>query len=369
MAVPFFDLKRQLSSIRPEVDQAISSVLDGCAFILGPAVSSLESFSENYLCIKHAVGVASGTDALLLALKALNIGRGDEVITTPFTFVATAEAISYHGAIPVFCDIDPKTFNIDVNKIEELITKKTKVILPVHLYGQPSDMRKIKAIAKKHSLFVVEDCAQAIGAKFKDAFVGTIGDIGCFSFFPTKNLGCFGDGGLITTSSQELCNEIKVLRGHGSRTMYHYDLVGYNSRLDSIQAAILLARFPHLASWTNKRRDHASLYRRLLGSISQIALPYEDQNAFHVYNQFTIRAENRDGLISHLRAKNIGCMVYYPLSLHLQKAFSTLNYKNGDFPESEFAQNEVLSLPIFPELSSLEIEEVSSAIIEFYGKN
>ncbi|MBI5701500.1 DegT/DnrJ/EryC1/StrS family aminotransferase [Candidatus Saganbacteria bacterium] len=369
MAVPFFDLKRQLSSIRPEIDKAVAETLDSCAFILGPKVSELESYSAKYLNAKHAIGVASGTDALMLSLKALDLKPHDEIITTPFTFVATAEAISYCGAKPVFVDIDPGTFNIDPKLIEEKLTNKTKAILPVHLYGQPSNMHEILKIAKKHNLKVIEDCAQAIGSKYENKYVGTIGNIGCFSFFPTKNLGCFGDGGLVTTNSDELAEMIGVLRGHGSKVTYYYDYIGYNSRLDSIQAAILLIRFRYLDDWINKRRETSEKYRKLLSKVTAINLPVEQANSYHAYNQFTIRAPKRDALISFLRSKSIGAMVYYPLSLHLQKAFSNLNYNPGDLPESEKAQDEVLSLPIFPELTDGEIEETAKAIAEFYGQS
>ena len=369
MSVPFFDIKRQIASIRPAIDKQISETLDSGAFILGPKVSELEKYSANYLGVKHAIGVASGTDALMLALKALGFGPGDEIITTPFTFVATAEAIAYCGATPVFVDIDPNTYNLDVSLIEAKITKKTKCILPVHLYGQPSNMNSVLSIAKNHGLKVIEDCAQAIGAKYNNMSVGSLGDVGCFSFFPTKNLGCFGDGGLVTTNSDSIADTIKILRGHGSKITYHYDMVGYNSRLDSIQAAILLARFPHLAKWTENRRKNASIYRKLLLGVKQITLPKEDINTYHVFNQFTIRALKRDALIDHLKQNNVGAMVYYPLSLHLQKAFNALGYNIGSLPESEKAQSEVLSLPIFPELTEAEIEEASAAVIEFYGES
>ncbi len=369
MAVQFFDLKKQLSSIRPSIEKEISEVLDSCAFILGPKVAELEKYSANYLGVKHAIGVASGTDALLLSLKALGIGPGDEVITTPFTFVATLETIAYCGAIPVFVDIDPDTFNIDTAKIKAKITSRTKVILPVHLYGQPSNMDEIMALAKQHNLKVIEDCAQAISAKYDDKFVGSIGDFGCFSFFPTKNLGCYGDGGLVTTNSDDFADTVKVLRGHGSKTTYHYDYIGYNSRLDSMQAAILLARFKHLDAWTAKRRKNAALYRNILSKTPGIILPKEVNKGFHVYNQFTIKSDNRDELQAFLKTKQIGSMIYYPLSLHLQKAFEYLGHKPGDFPISENIQGSVLSLPIYPELNEQEITEVANAIKEFYGQS
>ncbi|OGC05813.1 transcriptional regulator [candidate division WOR-1 bacterium RIFOXYA2_FULL_36_21] len=369
MAVPFFDIKRQISSIRNEIDTAISEVIDNGAFILGPKVKELEDFAAKYIGAKHAIGVASGTDALMLALKALNIKKDAEVITTPFTFVATLDAIEFCGATPVFVDIDPDTFNIDTKKIEAAITKKTEVILPVHLYGQPANMEEMLSIAKKYNLKVVEDAAQAIGAKYNNKYVGSLGEVGCFSFFPTKNLGCFGDGGLVTTNSDEIAKMLRILKGHGSTITYHYDFVGHNSRLDSIQAAILLIRFKYLEEWTNKRRENAKLYKELLKDIKEISLPKEDPKIFHVYNQFTIKVEARNELLDFLKSKNIGCAIYYPLSLHLQNAFKSLGFKNGDFPISEKTQESVISLPIFPELTREEIEEVVDGIKKFYGKS
>ncbi|MFA4905790.1 MAG: DegT/DnrJ/EryC1/StrS family aminotransferase [Candidatus Margulisiibacteriota bacterium] len=366
MAVPFFDIKRQNSVIRSELLSAIEKTVDSGAFILGPSVAELESFAAKYMGVKHAIGVASGTDALHLALRAAGIKSGDEVITTPFTFVATAEAISYIGATPVFCDIEPNTFNVDPFQAAKKITKKTKAFLPVHLYGLPSNMDPLLNLAKQSGLKIIEDCAQSIGAEYSSKKVGSLGDAGAFSFFPTKNLGCFGDGGLVTTNNDEISELVKVYRGHGSRTSYHYDLIGYNSRLDSIQATILMVRFRYLAKWSQKRADNAALYSSLLSGIKDLTLPSQPNNSLHVYNQYTIRAKNRDGLLAHLQSRHIGAMVYYPLSLHLQKAFSLLGGRMGNFPESERAQAEVLSLPIFPELERSEIEEVCSAISDFY---
>lgn len=365
MGVPFFDIKRQTAAIRAEILSAIEKTVDSGAFILGPAVSDLESFAAKYLGVKHAVSVASGTDALHLALRSSGISEGDEVITSPFTFVATAEAISYIGAIPVFCDIEPNTFNLDPAMIQQKITKKTKAILPVHLFGLPSNMGPILELAKNNGLKVIEDCAQAIGAEYNNKKVGSLGDAGAFSFFPTKNLGCFGDGGLVATNDDQIADLVKVYRGHGSRITYHYDLIGYNSRLDSIQAAILLVRFRYLALWSDKRAANATLYNELLSSLYGLSLPSQPDRHLHVYNQYTIRLKDRDKLFGFLKDRHIGTMVYYPLSLHLQKAFSVLGHKMGDFPESESAQNEVLSLPIFPELEKAEIEEVCSAISAF----
>ena len=369
MTVPFFDLKRQISSIKSEIMPEIESVVDSGGFILGPKVVELENYVSNYIGVKHAIGVASGTDALHLALRSIDIKEGDEVITSPFTFVATVDAICYCGAKPVFVDIEPNTFNIDPGKVIKAISKNTKAILPVHLYGQPARMAEFPHYIAKKELYVIEDCAQAIGAEFDSVKVGAIGTIGCFSFFPTKNLGCFGDGGIVTTNDDQLADNLRMLRGHGSRKPYHYDQIGFNSRLDAIQAAILLVRFKHLDEWTRKRRHNANLYHKCLKNINEITLPYELPNAVHVFNQFTIRIKDRDELFEFLKTKGVGSMVYYPLSLHLQKAFDYLGYKKGDFPEAECAQSEVLSLPIFPELTEAEIGEVCGAIKQFYGKS
>lgn len=369
MPVPFFDLKRQLSSIKPEVIKAIENCLDSGSFILGPTVSLFEELFAKFIGVKYAVSLASGTDALHLALRSLNIKEGDEIITTPFTFVATAEAIAYCGAKPVFVDIEPNSFNIDPSKIVDAVTKKTKAVIPVHLFGQPVDANLIINTCKKYNLYIVEDCAQSIGSEYHQHKSGSLGNVGCFSFFPTKNFGCFGDGGMITTNDDAISGQILILRNHGSAKTYHYDIIGYNSRLDAIQASILLARFKFLDDWTAKRRYNAKLYYNFLSSLSEIALPSEDSNSKHVYNQFTIRAKDRDKLFEYLKTNGIGCMVYYPLSLHLQKAFSYLGYKKGSFPEAEKAQDEVLSLPIFPELLESEIEEVCSFIKRFYGQS
>ncbi|NQT29932.1 MAG: DegT/DnrJ/EryC1/StrS family aminotransferase [Candidatus Saganbacteria bacterium] len=368
MAVSFFDIKRQNDALKKELAAAVSAVVASGRFILGDNVSSFEKEIADYCGAKFGVGVASGTDALHLALRACGVKPGDEVITSPFTFVATAEAIAYCGAKPVFCDIDAKSFNLDPAKIEEKITSKTKAILPVHIYGQACEMDKIMAIAKKHNLAVMEDAAQAIGAEICGKKVCSFGDAAGTSFFPTKNLGCFGDGGMVITNKEKLADELKVLRGHGSRKTYHYDIIGYNSRLDALQAAILRVKLPHLDDFSRARRKNAALYNKLLKDVDQLTLPVELKAGMHVYNQYTIRVKDRDGLFGYLKVKNIGAMVYYPLCLHLQKAFAFLGHKPGDFKESEAAQNEVISLPIYPELNSSEIEEVSSAIKEFYKK-
>ncbi|MFA4843690.1 MAG: DegT/DnrJ/EryC1/StrS family aminotransferase [Candidatus Margulisiibacteriota bacterium] len=366
MPVPFFDLNRQNIALRLELDQAVAAVITSGKFILGETVAEFEREAAAYCGTAHAIGVASGTDALHLALKAVGVKAGDEVITTPFTFVATADAIAYCNATPVFVDIEPNTFNIDPAKIEAAITPKTKAIIPVHLYGQSCAMDKIMVLAKKHNLAVVEDCAQAIGAKLAGKKVGSMGNIGCFSFFPTKNLGCFGDGGLVTTNDARLADELRVLRGHGSRKTYHYDLIGFNSRLDALQAAVLSVKLPHLDEFIDRRRRNAAIYRQRLAGLAGVVLPGELPLGLHTYNQFTIRAKDRDRLIDHLKGKGVGAAVYYPLSLHLQTAFAGLGYKPGSMPQSELAQSEVLSLPIFPELTEAEAETTAAAVREFH---
>jgi dTDP-4-amino-4,6-dideoxygalactose transaminase len=368
MAIQFFDIKKQNGSVSEELNNALSKVIDSGRFILGETVATLEKELAEFCGVKHAIGVASGTDALHLALRACGIKPGDEVITSPFSFVATAEAIAYCGARPVFVDIDPKTFNIDPDKIEKKITPSTKAILPVHLFGQPCEMDKLLEIAGKHGLVIIEDCAQAIGAEHNGQKVGSFGSAGSFSFFPTKNLGCFGDGGLVTTNDDTIAQEIKVLRGHGSRKTYHYDIIGYNSRLDAIQAAVILIKLPHLNNYSRLRNRNANIYHKNLRALEGITLPFQSSKSKHVFNQFTIRVKERDSLFEYLKVKGIGAMVYYPLSLHLQKAFSFLGHKLGDFPHSEMAQEEVLSLPIFPELTSEEIEKVCITLQEFFKR-
>jgi dTDP-4-amino-4,6-dideoxygalactose transaminase len=368
MTVPFFDINRQNSALREKIDAAISRVVDKGRFILGENVAMLEKEIAAYCNVKHAIGVASGTDAIHLGLRACGVKPGDEVITSPFTFVATADAIEYCGANPIFVDIKPKTFNLDPDKIEAKITPKTKAIMPVHLYGQSCDMQKIKQLCEKHGLACVEDAAQAIGAESDGKKIGSIGDAAGISFFPTKNLGCFGDGGMVVTNQDKVAEEVRVLRGHGSRKTYHYDIIGFNSRLDELQASILRVKLGKLDDYANSRRKNASLYRKNLKDIEKIALPHEAPNTKHVFNQFTIRIKDRNELFEYLKVKGVGCMVYYPLSLHLQKAFAYLGYKEGDLPESEAAQEEVLSLPIYSELTEAEIEKACETIKEFYKR-
>lgn len=363
MKVPFFDLRVQTQKIKDQLLRAIEEVVDDTGFILGPRVEQFEKLMAEFCRTRLAVGVASGTDALHLALLASGVGPGDEVITPPFSFIATAEAISYIGARPVFVDVDEGTFNINADLIEEKITSKTKAILPVHLYGQPADMSKIRRIAEKHSLKIVEDCAQSIGAKINDQIVGSLGDAGCFSFFPTKNLGCFGDGGMVVTSSQEIYQKVKMLRSHGGINRDDYEILGFNSRLDVLQAVILELKLKYLDEWTQARRKHAADYNNLLKGLP-LATPFELKGSYCVYNQYTIKSSERDRLMEYLRSNDIGCMVYYPKSIHLQKIYQN----QGSLPVSEKIQNEVLSLPIYPELTRLQIETVAGAIRKFYQK-
>jgi dTDP-4-amino-4,6-dideoxygalactose transaminase len=368
-AFDFLDLKAQFATIRDEVMAAVVRVMESQQFILGPEVQQFEEEIATKLGSKHAVGCASGTDALILALMAAEIGAGDEVITTPFSFVATAGSIAYVGAKPVFVDIDPATYNINPARIEAAITPKTRAIMPVHLFGLPADMNPILNIARDHKLAVIEDAAQAIGARYNGHFVGTLGDFGCFSFFPSKNLGGAGDGGLITTNDAAMAERLRMLRVHGSKKKYFHDMNGTNSRLDAMQAAILRVKLKHLDSWADARRAHAERYRRLfdahkLGSL--VTCPPAPPAQFHpVYNQFTIRSRFRDELKEFLRQARVPCEIYYPLCLHLQRAFTQLGHRPGDFPAAETASKEVLSLPIFPEMSGAQQDQVTKTIADF----
>ncbi len=366
MKIPLVDLKAQYHSIRTEIDEAVHRILESGQFILGSEVKSLEEEIASYCGVKHAVGVASGTDALHLALLACGIRPGDEVITTPFTFIATAEAITQCGATPVFVDIDPHTYNIDPTKIEPRITQRTKAIIPVHLYGQPAEMDAILALAKRYNLKVIEDCAQALGAEYKGRKVGSLGDAGCLSFFPAKNLGAYGDGGMVVTDDPEVAETVDMLRKHGAKTSYYHLLPGFNSRLDALQAAILRVKLKHLEEWNELRRRKALLYTRLLSQIDGIEPPRVAEHNKPSCNYYTIRLKdsrlNRNELRKHLESRGIQTAVYYPLSLHLQEVYQSLGYKRGDFPQSEQAQEQVISLPMYPELSEEQIEEVVSEI-------
>lgn len=365
----FVDLNLQYKEIEKMINTAVKKVLNNSVFIGGLEVVELEKEIARFCGVNYALGVNSGTDALFLSLKALGIRRGDEVITSPFTFIATAGVIANCGAKPVFVDIDPETFNIDHAKIEKAITKKTKAIIPIHLFGQIADMTEIMRIANKYKLSVVEDAAQAIGARYEKKKAGTIGDVGCFSFFPTKNLGAYGDGGMVITNNKNLASTIGLLKNHGSSSGEKYlNLVlGTNSRLDSIQAAILRVKIKYLWKWNKKRAEIAFYYSKCLKETGDIVIPLIKAGRSHVFHQYTIRTKSRDKLQKYLKEKAISTAIYYPIALHLQPAFRYLGYKKNDFPESEKASNEVLSLPIYPELSKKKQDFIIKTIKKFFN--
>ncbi len=368
MNVPLLDLKAQFAPIKEEVEAAISEVLASQQFILGPKVEECEKALAGYSACSHGVGMSSGSDALLVCLMAANIGPGDEVITTPYSFFATAGAIVRLGATPVFVDIDPATYNINPAQIAEKITKKTRVIMPVHLYGQMADMDSIMHLAHEHKLIVVEDAAQAIGAEYKERRAGSIGDYGCFSFFPSKNLGAAGDGGMIVTNGAQRAEKLRILRNHGSNPKYYHKVVGGNFRLDALQAAIITVKLKHLDGWTAGRQRNAQAYNQLFAKANlPIGLPKVATNR-HIFNQYVIRVPQRNGLQAHLQKKGIGTEVYYPVPLHMQECFAYLGHKPDEFPESEKAANETLALPIFPELTQQQLEYVVNSIREFFAK-
>lgn len=362
----YLDLTKQYKSIEKQVDQAIKNVLNKSHFILGPEVEEFEKQIAKYCQIKYAIGLNSGTDALLLSLMALNIGPGDEVITPSFTFISPAEVIALRKAKPVFIDIDPKTFNINPDKIAKVITKKTKAIIPVHLFGQSAEMNKIMGIAKKYKLRVIEDAAQTIGAKYKGKPVGSIGDLGCLSFFPSKNLGGAGDGGMVVTNNKKLADKIRAMRVHGSKKKYYHHYLGINSRLDALQAAILRVKLKHLNKWAKERQKNARYYTSRLKNIKQVITPKIASGCTHVFNQYTIRAKQRNQLQKYLKEHDIPTQIYYPLPLHLQPIFKSLKYKKGSLSESEKAAKEVLSLPIYPELSLKDQNYIIQTIKQFY---
>ncbi len=359
--IPMVDLQRQYQRLKPEMDEAIQDVLNQCQFILGPQVSALENEIASYHGVSFAAGVASGTDALLLALRACGIGPGDEVITTPFTFIATAEVIALLQAAPVFVDIVPDTFNMDPRKIEAKITKKTRAIIPVHLFGHPAEMDPILELARKYHLKVIEDCAQAFGAVYRGKKVGTLGDCGCFSFFPSKNLAGYGDGGMVITQNQEMGQSIKMLRNHGSKVKYYHSVLGYNSRLDEIQAAIIRVKFKHIDDSNAARRRHADLYRISI-TRDDILLPLERSGCHHVYHQFTLRSKYRDQIMASLHNQGIASAIYYPVPLHRQEVFAGYGSAGEILPHAETCTAEVLSLPMFPELKQEEIQFISDVI-------
>jgi len=360
MKISMVDLKGQYNSLKVEIDAAISEVVDSAYFILGPNVKKLEDEIADFCGAKHAVGVASGTDALNLAVRALGLKAGDEVITTPFTFIATAEAIAYVNAKPVFVDIEPDTLNIDPSKIEAAITDRTKAIMPVHLFGLPCNMDEIMKIADRHKLMVIEDCAQSFGAKYNGRVTGTIGDAGCFSFFPSKTLGCYGDGGMVITNSDEVAEELRVLRNHGSRERYHHHIIGFNSRLDEIQAAILRVKLKRVEVYNETRRGNARLYQEGLEGTS-ITIPQTAAEGAHVYNYYNILSDRRDDIHKALTDAGIASAIYYPVPLHQQEVFN--DYCKGvKMPVSEDIAKKILSLPMYPELASEQIAEICSVI-------
>lgn len=369
---PYLDLQKQFATIREEVLDAITHVMESQHFILGSEVDKFEAELAAHLDVPHAVTCASGSDALMLAMMAAEIGPGDEVITTPFTFIATGGSIARVGATPVFVDIDPNTFNISPAALESAITPKTRAVIPVHLFGLAAEMEPIMELSRKHSLIVVEDAAQAIGARYNERQVGNFGQFGCFSFFPSKNLGGAGDGGLVTTSDARMAERLRMLRVHGSKKKYHHEILGTNSRLDALQAAILRVKLRHLDSWSEARRERAQRYYELFAAYrisGEVALPPRPDARFqHVYNQFTIRCHFREALRDHLRANGIPTEVYYPLCLHLQPAFGYLGYREGQLPVSETASKEVLSLPVYPELTDAQQDCVVRSIAAFYQR-
>ncbi|MGE4285807.1 MAG: DegT/DnrJ/EryC1/StrS family aminotransferase [Phycisphaerae bacterium] len=366
MNVPMLDLRKQYQAIKNEVLPAIEAVCESQACCLGPAVDAFEKEAAIYCGCAHAIGVSSGTDALLVSLMAAGVEAGDEVIVPSFTFAATTGVVARLGAVPVFVDIDEYSFNVNPAFIEERITEKTKAIIPVHLYGQMAQMEPIMSLAAQYGFAVIEDSAQSIGAEQGGRKSGSIGDYGCFSFYPTKNLGAFGDGGMITTNDAELDRLCRMIRNHGQNAQYEYERLGGNFRLDGIQGAVLSVKLKHLKSWEARRRANAAIYDRMLAGVAEVSTPVIEEGNYSVYNQYTIKAERRDELKAHLTAKGIGCAVYYPYPLHLQKCFASLGWKEGSLPVTERICTQVLSLPISSELEAGQVEYVAEAIKEFY---
>lgn len=366
MSIPLLDLKAQYQGIREDVQKAIDHVLESGQYIMGPEVQAFEQEVAEYCGVKHAVGVGNGTDALQIALDAHGVGPGDEVITTPFTFFATAEVISQVGATPVFVDVDPDTYNIDVAQIEQHINEKTKAIIPVHIFGQPANMDEIMSLAEKHDLFVLEDAAQAMGAEYQGKKIGGWGHAATFSFFPTKNLGGYGDGGMIVTNDDELAAKMRILRLHGSHPKkYYHNTLGYNSRLDALQAAILRIKLRHLDSWNNGRREKARLYDEKLQGLP-VKTPFQAPDRKHIYHLYILQAEERDELMQYLKDHGIATGVYYPLPLHLQEVYQHLGYEEGSIPHAEFAANRTFALPVYPELTEEQIDQIVGVISRFY---
>lgn len=369
MKVPFLDLKAQYESIKDEIAAAIQEVLDATAFAGGPFVARFEAEFAQFCRTEQAVGVSSGTSALWLALRALGIGPGDEVITTPNTFIATAEAISFCGATPVFVDIDGLSYNLDPVLLESAITPRTKAIIPVHLFGQMADMAPIMDIARRRGLYVIEDASQAHGAEYYGRRAGSIGDLGCFSFYPGKNLGAYGEAGGVVTNRKDLADKIRIIRDHGQAKKYYHKVVGWNARMDGIQAAVLSVKLKHIEKWTEMRRRNAMLYNELLKDMEDVITPLEMTGACHVYHIYALRAGEREDLIDYLRERNIHCGIHYPVPLHLQQAYHFLGYNRGYFPVAEISSAEFVSLPMYPELTREQIEFVASEIKQFVSQN
>jgi len=362
MKVPFLDLKAQYETIRAEIGAALQEVLEKTAFAGGPFVEKFEKEFAPFCQTEHAVGVGNGTDALWVAMLGLGIGQGDEVITAANTFIATAEAISFCGAKPVFVDVDEKTCNMNPNLIEAAITPRTRAIIPVHLYGQTADMDPIMEIARKHKLLVIEDASQAHGAEYKGRRAGSIGHAGCFSFYPGKNLGAYGEAGAVVTNNAELAKTMRMFRDHGQSKKYYHSIIGWNARMDGFQGAVLSVKLKHLPAWTEGRRKNAALYGRLLAGVKNIILPTEASYGKHVYHIYAIRAQSRDALIKALQERDVHCAIHYPVPLHLQDAYSSLGYKRGDFPVTERVAEGLVSLPMFAELTKEQIETAAQEL-------
>lgn len=365
--IPLLDLKAQYNSIKEEINSAVTEVLESGQYVMGPFVAEFEKVMAEYCGTKHAIAVANGTDALLLTLDALGIGPGDEVITSPFTFFASAEVISQVGATPVFVDIEQDTYNLDVKKLKSAITPRTKAIIPVHIFGQPADMEEIMEIAKEFNLFVIEDACQAIGASYKGQKVGSIASAGCFSFFPTKNLGGYGDGGIIVTNDDELASKLVILRSHGSSRKYYHSMIGYNSRLDALQAAMLQVKIKYIDSWNEARRSISSTYDKAFSGLP-IQLPVTKDDRTSVFHLYIIRTEYRDQLLEHLESNGISSGVYYPVPLHRQDVYLHLNYEENSLPVSENASKGTMALPLYPELTEELQQRIITSVKEFFSK-
>lgn len=367
MMVPFLDLKAQQAAIRDEVDQALRRVLDSCAFAGGPFVEEFEAAFASFCGCRSAVGVGSGTDALWLALLALGVGPGDEVVTVPYTFIATAEAISMCGAKPVFVDIQPDSYNLDPSLLERAITPRTRAVVPVHLFGRMADMDPIMEIARSRGLFVVEDASQAHGAEYKGRRAGSVGDAGCFSFYPTKNLGACGEAGAVVTNDSQLAENIRMLRDHGQESRYRHKLLGWNARMDGFQGAVLAVKLRHLPTWNEARIENARRYDEWLAGTEGVGVPARPDHGSHVFHIYAIRTNRRDALLDHLQRQGVSCGVHYPIPIHLQEAYRSLGYTKGDFPVAEACAGSLLSLPMFPELSREQVAHVAAQIRKFPG--